>query len=53
MQTFPITITKHDVNSIVVESEKPFVYTSEDAFLLLDLNAKKMRIMGKARVSAG
>jgi selenocysteine-specific translation elongation factor len=49
MQTFPITITKHDVNSLVIESEKPFAYTPEDTFLLLDLNAKKMRIIGKAR----
>jgi len=50
MQTAPITITEKSEGSVVVESGKPIVYTSEDTFLLLDLNAKKMRIMGKGRV---
>ncbi len=48
MQTVPITITGKSETSLVIESEKPMVYTPEDIFLLLDLNAKKMRIMGKA-----
>jgi hypothetical protein len=48
MQTVPITITGKSETSLVIESEKPIVYTPEDIFLLLDLNAKKMRIMGKA-----
>jgi selenocysteine-specific translation elongation factor len=48
MQTVPITITGKSETPLVVESEKPIVYTPEDIFLLLDLNAKKMRIMGKA-----
>ena len=49
MQTAPMTIIEKNETSLVIESEKPMVYTQEDTFLLLDLNAKKMRIMGKAR----
>jgi selenocysteine-specific translation elongation factor len=48
MQTVPITITGKSETSLIIESEKPIVYTPEDIFLLLDLNAKKMRMMGKA-----
>ncbi len=47
MQTVPITITGKDETSLSIESEKPIVYTPEDIFLLLDLNAKKTRIIGK------
>lgn len=47
MQTLPITITKASETSIDLESEKPIVYSEEDIFLLLDLNAKKTRIIGK------
>jgi len=50
MQTVPITIAEKDENSLGITSEKPIVYTTEDTFLILDLNAKKMRIMGKARL---
>jgi selenocysteine-specific translation elongation factor len=49
MQTVPITLTESNGDSITIESEKPIVYMPEDIFLLLDLNAKKVRIMGKAR----
>lgn len=47
MQTVPITITETKATSIVIESEKQIVYTPQDTFLIIDLNAKKMRIMGK------
>ena len=47
MQTVPITITDVSGASIAIESEKPIVHTPDDTFLLLDLNAKKMRVMGK------
>ena len=47
MQTIPVTVTKKSETSIAIESEKPIVYTPRDTFLLLDLNAKKMRIIGK------
>jgi len=49
MQTTPINITEVGATSISIESEKPIAYLPEDTFLLLDLNAKKMRVMGKAR----
>ena len=49
MQTIPILITENQEASMVIQSEKTIVYTPEDTFLLLNLNAKKMRIMGKAR----
>jgi hypothetical protein len=49
MQTVPITITGKSEISIAIEYEKSIAYTPEDIFLLLDLNAKKMRIIGKAR----
>lgn len=48
MQTLPVTITEKTATSVVIKSEKPIVYAPEDTFLLLDLNAKKMRIMGTA-----
>ena len=49
MQTVPITVTEKSETSLVIESEKSIAYTPDDTFLLLDLNAKKMRIIGKAR----
>ena len=48
MQTLPVTITREGETSIIIESEKPIVYSQEDVFLLLDLNAKKTRIIGRA-----
>jgi len=48
MQTTPINIIEIGATSMGIESEKPIAYLPEDTFLLLDLNAKKMRIMGKA-----
>jgi selenocysteine-specific translation elongation factor len=47
MQTLPITVAQpSDTTSIHIESEKPIVYTLNDTFLLLDLNAKRTRIVG-------
>jgi selenocysteine-specific translation elongation factor len=50
MQTVPIKITEMDATSVAIESEKPIAYTPDDIFLLLNLNAKKMRVLGKANV---
>ena len=52
MQTIPVMVGEEDDGWIAVNSEKPIVYTEEDTFLLLDLNAKKMRVIGKARTKA-
>jgi len=48
MQTVPITITEASSTLIQFASEKPIAYTTQDAFLILDLNATKTRIMGRA-----
>ncbi len=53
MQTVPITITEANATSICIESEKPIVYRPDDIFLLLDFNAKRTRIMGKAVAPKG
>jgi len=50
MQTAPITITEMGGTSIAIESEKTMAYTRDDPFLLLNLNAKKLRVMGRANV---
>jgi selenocysteine-specific translation elongation factor len=46
MQTVPVSIAEIGATTIVIESEKPVAYTPEDNFLLLNLNAKKTRIIG-------
>jgi selenocysteine-specific translation elongation factor len=46
MQTLPVIIIEKTATSVVIKSEKPIVHAHEDTFLLLDLNARKMRIMG-------
>ena len=46
MQTVPVSIAEIAATTIVIESEKPVAYTPEDNFLLLNLNAKKTRIIG-------
>ncbi len=50
MQTVPIKIAEMDATSVAIESEKPIAYTPDDNFLLLNLNAKKMRVLGKGNV---
>jgi selenocysteine-specific translation elongation factor len=47
MQTIPVNVTGINNGTITIESKKPIVYTSEGTFLLLDLNAKKLHVMGK------
>ncbi len=46
MQTVPVAITEESENAMIIETEKPIVFTPDDTFVLLDFNAKKMRIMG-------
>lgn len=50
MQTAPIKINEMSATSVAIESEKPIAYTADDTFLLLNLNAKKMRVLGKGNV---
>ena len=49
MQTFPLTIRDIMPESIVIETSKPIVYESADIAIMLDLNAKKTRVMGKGK----
>ena len=47
MQTIPVKLNDIDNNNLTIESEKDIVFTEEDVFLILDLNSKKSRIVGK------
>jgi selenocysteine-specific translation elongation factor len=47
MQTVPVNITMKDQETVSLESPKSVVYESGQTAILLDLNAKKNRIMGK------
>ena len=47
MQTVPVKVSEIAENSLVIEAEKPLVYTGSDVFLLLDLNAKKLHLIGR------
>jgi selenocysteine-specific translation elongation factor len=49
MQTLPVTITEVSATKLSIETKKPVVYTPDDIFLLLDLNATRTRIMGKGQ----
>jgi len=50
MQTDPVTLSNLQADSIVLNSAKPIAYSPQDTFLLLDLNAKKTRVMGRGTV---
>jgi selenocysteine-specific translation elongation factor len=47
MQTNAVTVTNVNDGSVVIVSKNPIVHEPNDVFLLLDLNGKKTRIMGK------
>ncbi len=47
MQTTPITISEISDNSLVIDSPNPIIHAPQETLLLLDLNAKKTRIIGK------
>lgn len=50
MQTTPITISEISSNSLTIESPNPITHATHDTLLLLDLNAKKTRIIGKGTI---
>ncbi|EMR73739.1 selenocysteine-specific translation elongation factor [Thermoplasmatales archaeon SCGC AB-539-N05] len=50
MQTVPAKIANMKEKTITLELEKQIVYTKDDTFLLLDLNAKKLHVIGKGKV---
>ena len=49
MQTVPAKIADMKEDTITLELEKQIVYTKDDTFLLLDLNAKKLHVIGKGK----
>jgi len=49
MQTVPALVTSVNDGNVVFGLEKPVGFTSADRFLLLDLNAKKMHLMGHGK----
>jgi selenocysteine-specific translation elongation factor len=51
MQTVPVRVVEVGGGSIAIESEKPVAYTPDDNFLLLNLNAKKTRVIGNGRLT--
>jgi selenocysteine-specific translation elongation factor len=50
MQTIPITISEIGGDSLVIDSANPIVHATQDTLLLLDLNAKRTRIIGRGTV---
>ena len=52
MQTIPVNVTGINNGTITIESKKSMVYTPDGTFLLLDLNAKKLHVMGKGHAIA-
>ena len=49
MQTVPVNIKIIDPSSLLLEAEKPLVYTPDDTFLLMNLNAKKLHVIGRGK----
>jgi hypothetical protein len=49
METVPVNVTNERNGSLRFESEKPLVLTPDDKFLLMDLNAKKLHIIGHGK----
>ncbi len=50
MQTTPITISEIIGNSLIIDSPNPIIHATHDTLLMLDLNAKKTRIIGKGTI---
>jgi selenocysteine-specific translation elongation factor len=49
MQTVPVKLSVHSESSVTIKADKPIAYSPEDVFLLLDLNAKKLHLLGSGR----
>ncbi len=50
MQTVPVSIKEVTDGTISISSEQSFVYKKDDVFLIFDLNAKKMHLIGKGKI---
>lgn len=49
MQTISITITDIAENTLSFSADKPFCFTKDDLFLLLNLNAEKLHFIGSGK----
>jgi len=49
MQTVPVNVSGMTDSSLTIESEKPLVYSPGDVFLILNLNAKKLHMVGTGK----
>jgi selenocysteine-specific translation elongation factor len=49
MQSCPANVKNITNSSLVLQTEKPLVYSKDDTFLLLNLNAKKLHIIGHGK----
>jgi selenocysteine-specific translation elongation factor len=49
MQTVPVNVTNVHNGSLKLVTEKPLVYTPDDTFLLMNLNAKKLHVIGHGK----
>ncbi len=47
MQTVPVSVTAVGEGTVTLETQRPVVYSADDTFLLLDLNAAKVHIVGR------
>lgn len=52
MQMIPATIVQTNNGILSLRTEKPIGYTKDDLFILLDLNARKLHLMGTGKVSS-
>jgi len=50
MQSIPVNINEINGDIIDITTEKPICHTDDDNFIILDLNAKKLRYIGNGRI---
>jgi len=47
MQTVPVSVTAVGAGMVTLVTQRPVVYSADDTFLLLDLNAAKVHVVGR------
>lgn len=51
MQTVPVKVSGVSDGTLTIESQKPLVYSAGDTFLLMDLNAPKVHLIGHGKAA--
>ena len=46
METVPVSVECRDGSKVIITSEKPVAYTKYDRFILIDMNAKTVHLIG-------